>query len=215
VRRLGDGVWELESAGSTSHVYLVEAEERVLVDAGVKRRAARIATELRAAGAVPRLLLVTHGDPDHVGSCDYLRRELGLAVCAPEADRATIDWALPDRGLAPRLFRALTGPRRPVRVDRWLAGGETVAGLQAVPTPGHTPGHTTFRLATTLVAGDAFVTGERFRESPMSRDREEARRSIERLAELDLDLAVSGHGKPAHGRSRSSRLEALAASWRR
>ena len=42
-------------------------------------------------------------------------------------------------------------------------------------------------------------------------DRAQARRSIEQLSELDLDLAVSGHGPPA--RRAKEKLAALAESW--
>ena len=76
-----------------------------------------------------------------------------------------------------------------------------VAGLEAIATPGHTPGHTSYLFGTTLIAGDAVITGKVFRGPvPMfCFDNAEVRRSIEKLAVLDVDLAVSGHGLPAHG----------------
>ena len=57
------------------------------------------------------------------------------------------------------------------------------------------------------------MTGEPFREAVavFVADRAEARRSIEKLAGLDLDLAVSGHGPPARGAK--DKLAALAESW--
>ena len=105
---------------------------------------------------------------------------------------------------------------RPVRlpsVDRWLEPGEIVHGLEVVPTPGHTPGHVSYRFGRTILGGDAFMTGEPFREavSFFIADRAESRRSIERLAGLDLDHAVSGHGPPAQDASK--KLAALAATW--
>ena len=98
-------------------------------------------------------------------------------------------------------------------VDRWLEPDEVIGGLEVVATPGHTPGHVSYRLGTTIVGGDAFMTGERFREAVpvFVADRAEARRSVEKLAGLDLDLAVSGHGP--HARGAREKLAALARSW--
>ena len=71
-----------------------------------------------------------------------------------------------------------------------------------------------YRLGTTIVAGDSFMTGDLCREAVpvFIADRAESRRSIEQLAELDLDLALSGHGPPTRGAK--EKLAALAASWR-
>ncbi len=215
MRRLAEGLWEFEHAGPASSAYLLEADELVLVDTGVPRAGPKLLAELHAQDFDPKTILITHGDPDHVGSCDFLRRELGAEVWAPEPDRQVVEWTIGRRrGPPPRLAQALVGPPRPVAVDHWFAPGETIAGVESIATPGHTPGHTSFKLGTTLVAGDALVTGPRFKE-PLrvtTMDRREARRSIERLAQLELDLAVSGHGKPAHGAQ--ARLASLVASWR-
>src|SRR5262249_8358096 len=106
-------------------------------------------------------------------------------------------------------------PVRMPTVDRWLEPGEVVEGLEVVATPGHTPGHVSYRRGTTIVAGDAFMTGERFGEAVafFIADRAESRRSIEQLARLPLDLAASGHGPAARGAQ--AKLAALAATWSR
>ena len=38
-------------------------------------------------------------------------------------------------------------------------------GWEVAATPGHTPGHVSYRLGTTIAGGDAFMTGEPFREA--------------------------------------------------
>jgi glyoxylase-like metal-dependent hydrolase (beta-lactamase superfamily II) len=211
VRRLADGIWQLESAGRVANVHLVEAEEPVLVDAGTKGRGPKVLAELQAHGTLPARIVVTHGDFDHVGAAAFLARELGIAIWAPEADRALLEGRL-SRGPVIDLAWKLVGPPRPIPVARWYAAGETLAGIETIPTPGHTPGHTSLKLGSTLVAGDAVVTGEKFKEQPASMSKERARRSVEQLAELDVDLAVSGHGKPAFGAR--EKLQTLVASWR-
>src|SRR5262249_50051085 len=102
---------------------------------------------------------------------------------------------------------------RPPSIDRWLEDGEVVEGLEAIATPGHTPGHTSYRLGTTLIAGDAVITGELFREPvPMfCFDNAETRRAIGKLAGRRARPAVSGHGPPS--RNAREKLNELVANW--
>src|SRR5690242_7587937 len=102
MRDLGDGVRQLESPRA-ARVYLVEAERLVLVDTGTRRAGPKIAAELAREAAKPELIVLTHGDPDHAGGADHLRERLEVEVWAPEADRATVEQKLPDRGFAPKL----------------------------------------------------------------------------------------------------------------
>lgn len=199
MRRVAQGVYALDAAGSMSNVFLVEAEVPTLVDTGAPGRAKAILAELREAGVEPGRILLTHGDFDHVGGAAFLREQTGAEVCAPAAERPFIAR---DRSFSPGLLRRVLLRifrfPQPV-VDRWLEDGEAVGGIEAVSTPGHTPGHTSYVFGRTLLAGDAIVTlPYRFKEPPVrySLDAQEARRSIARLAELDVDVAVSGHGAP-------------------
>jgi glyoxylase-like metal-dependent hydrolase (beta-lactamase superfamily II) len=215
VKEVGEGIFQLESPGRTVNVFLVRAHETVLVDAGTPRIGSQIVDELGRDGAEPTLILLTHSHFDHAGGASVVRQATGAPICAPAAERPLFDGEVKHRFLA-RAGARVVNLGRPVifpTVDRWLEPGEPVAGLEIVATPGHTPGHVSYRLGTTIVGGDAFMTGDRFREAVafFIADRAEARRSIERLSGLDLDLAVSGHGPPARGAK--EKLAALAASW--
>jgi glyoxylase-like metal-dependent hydrolase (beta-lactamase superfamily II) len=216
VKEIGEGVFQLEATGRTVNVFLVQTDVTVLVDTGTERQGAAVVDELRAEGALPELVLLTHADFDHSGGAAAVRRATGATVCAPAAEQPLLTGEQRRRLLVRVLIRGVNrgrAPRNPV-IDRWIADGDIVGGLEAIGTPGHTPGHTAYRLGTSLLAGDAVITGTTFRE-PVSRfcvDWVEARRSIEKLARLDLDLAVSGHGRPA--RDAKERLAALSATWR-
>lgn len=216
MKEVGDGVFQLESTGRLVNIFLVRAHVPVLVDAGAPRQGPAVVEELRAAGIAPKLVLLTHADFDHFGGADAVRRATGAPVWAPAAERPlltgerkrrldvrTMIWAA-NRGRTPR----------PPAVDGWVEDGDDVQGLRAVATPGHTPGHTAYLLGTTLIAGDAVITGDAFREPvPMfCMDTAETRRSIEKLARLDVDLAVCGHGPPARGAK--EKLAELVANWR-
>jgi hydroxyacylglutathione hydrolase len=220
MQRIGPDLIRLDSGG-TAAVHLVMGTVPTLVDAGSPGRGPGIERELRAAGIIPARIVFTHGDPDHVGGSDHLRTAMGAEVWAAEAERPLIDrsgWrSLPlrRRMLMPLFFRGTPAPT----VDRWFdaAAGLAAAGIDglvAVPTPGHTPGHVALEWRGWLLAGDAFVSGERFRESlsVFMIDRETARRSIEALAARDLKGASSSHGRPV--RDVGPRFEALISRWR-
>ncbi len=215
MKEIGPGVFQLESTGRTVNIFFVHADVPVLVDTGTSRQGRAVVDELRAEGATPELVVLTHGDFDHCGAADEIRRATGAAVCAPAAERALLTGTAKRRLFVRVLIRSVNrgrAPRLPA-IDRWLDPGEGVAGLEAIPTPGHTPGHTAYLLGTTLFAGDAVITGETFRE-PLEMfciDPAEARRSIEKLAALDADLVASGHGRPA--RNGKAQLNALVSTW--
>jgi len=215
VREVGEGVFQVEGAGRWANAFLVRVPEPVLVDAGTRGGGRRVAAELERAGIVPLAILLTHSHFDHAGGAGHVRDATGAPIWAPAAEQPLFTGERRHRFAARAGARIANAGRRVElpSVDRWLEPGEVVAGLEAVPTPGHTPGHTAYRLGTTIVAGDAFMTGDRLREAVpvFIADRAEARRSVERLAELDLDLALSGHGPPTRGAK--EKLAALAASW--
>lgn len=98
-----------------------------------------------------------------------------------------------------------------------------------VHCPGHTPGHVAlFReLDRTLIAGGAFVTAKQ--ESGLAlfdfphkiynppayatTDWPAAFRSVNLLAQLDPDVAATGHGRPVYGESLRRGLEKLGGYW--
>jgi glyoxylase-like metal-dependent hydrolase (beta-lactamase superfamily II) len=215
VKEIGPGVFQLESTGRTVNIFFVQADVPVLVDTGTARQGRAVVEELRSAGMTPELVVLTHGDFDHCGAADEIAHATGARVCAPAAERALLTGAEKRRLFVRFLIRTVNrgrGPRLP-SIDRWLEPGEGIAGLETIPTPGHTPGHTAYRLGTTLFAGDAVITGEPFRE-PVEMfciDPEEARRSIEKLATLEVDLVASGHGRPS--RDGQANLAGLAETW--
>lgn len=108
-------------------------------------------------------------------------------------------------------------------------GGQVphVTGWRWLHTPGHAPGHVSLwrEADRTLVAGDAFVTTPQQTASgallnePMQVEGpppyytpnwEAARASVQRLAELEPDLAATGHGHPMAGEPLRRELSELA-----
>ena len=216
VEPVAEGLFRLSGSGPAA-VHLVLAGEPTLVDAGAPGRGPAIERALRSFGVLPRRIVLTHGDPDHAGGLGHLRAAFDAEVFAGAAERPLIDrtgW--PDLPMLRRLlmdgyFRRTAPPT----IDRWLDGTERLDELQVTGTPGHTPGHLAFEWQGWLLAGDAFVSGPRFRESLgfFTMDRATARRSIEALAARNFTGASSGHGRPAD--QAAERFAELIRTWRR
>jgi glyoxylase-like metal-dependent hydrolase (beta-lactamase superfamily II) len=214
VELIAPDLYRLTSGGFAAP-HLVMGAVPTLVDAGAPGRGPAIERELRAGGIRIERIILTHGDPDHVGASDYLRGVTGAEVCASLAERPLIDrsgWqALPLRRrlLLRAFFRGTSSPT----VDRWIDGPAMLDGVAVLPTPGHTPGHLALDWNGWLLGGDAFVSGERFRESLgiFMLDRATARRSIESLLGRAPRGASSSHGRPAE--QAAERLQALVDTW--
>ncbi len=182
-------------------------ESRVtLIDAGLPGTTRLLERALAASGRslddVERVVC-THGHPDHAGGAAQLAR-LGADILMHGADAGTLATGFgdvlrrPSRG---RFFAAMT-PEPPVTTS--IADGEIVpalGGLEVIHTPGHTPGSVCLWAARDglLFVGD--VLQYRFgRISFASRlysdDHAAARRSVKRLAGLDVRTVVFGHYPP-------------------
>ena len=172
----------LHRLGTSSLVnsYLVEAGGRVtVIDAGLPGLWKDLAPELDAMGRSLddiAAVLLTHGDVDHVGFAERLRRDHGVPVWVNGPDAAEA------RGEAKKPSAA----RDPMRIGpmiRFLAYAATHGGLRSTPVaevstltpgtvldvpgsprviglPGHTPGSVAFHvpLVDAIFVGDAMTT---------------------------------------------------------
>jgi deazaflavin-dependent oxidoreductase (nitroreductase family) len=237
VAEVAPGVFCLGPWGLTqTNAYLVESGSTwVLVDAGWASDGPRIDRAVRSvlgANARPAAILLTHCHPDHAGAAAQLAVSWGCQVWMHPAERpiaagdfaAMQTWAGPlDRWVVLPLLRAV-GPRRREELlarsslgdlARTLRPGTGVTGLpewDAVPTPGHTPGHMSYlrRRDGVLLTGDALVTvqvnsvsglllGRRGLSGPpwyTTWNAAAAAASIATIAELRPAVIAPGHGRP-------------------
>lgn len=216
-RRVVHGVVQLASA--VSNAYLLDGGTGlVLIDTGMRGRADELRREIDRAGrSVARDLAgiaVTHAHADHIGSLAGLAATYHVPIVAGARDAEQIRAG----GLLPRpvptglVGRALVPLSRqvevePARVDLEVVEGDAVPGapaIRAIETPGHTPGHVSYlwpEEGGVLFAGDVAVHVLGLRESFVHADRAQARESLARVAALDFEVAVFGHGPPIVGRA--------------
>ncbi|HEX2189050.1 MAG TPA: MBL fold metallo-hydrolase [Longimicrobiaceae bacterium] len=205
---------------------------------GFTERIAHAAEERFGAGARPAAIILTHGHFDHVGAVRQLAEFWDAPVYAHELELPYLTgrsaYPPPDPTVGGGAMAALSFlyPRGPIDLGsrvRALPEDGTVPGMPGwswLHTPGHTAGHVSlFRGADRLlVAGDAFVTTKQESATAVLTQREEvhgppayftpdwvsARRSVEALAELEPETAVTGHGVPMRGPELREGLRRLA-----
>jgi glyoxylase-like metal-dependent hydrolase (beta-lactamase superfamily II) len=172
-----------------------EAGEAVVIDPGDE--ADRILLALAETRCRAIALLHTHGHFDHIGGTAGVKRATGAAIRIHDGDRPLYD-ALPDQA---SFFGLSAQPAIPP--DGGFEDGGTIAvgqfRLQAIHTPGHTPGSTCFYLEgdePILFSGDTLFRRSIGRTDLWGGDTDTILQSIrEKLYPLSIDLrVVCGHG---------------------
>ena len=208
---------------------------------GTKSMIERAAAERFGDGARPAAVVLTHGHFDHVGVLESLADAWDVPVYAHELERPYLDGSAsyppPDPTVGGGIMPVLSPlfPRSPVNVGGRLtmlpADGTipVMPGWRWVHTPGHAPGHVSFwrDADRAVIAGDAFITTNQesayavATQSPelhgppmyFTIDWGAARRSVEQLAALGPNLAVTGHGRAMRGPEMTAALRQLAAGF--
>jgi glyoxylase-like metal-dependent hydrolase (beta-lactamase superfamily II) len=227
-------------AKHVSWVLVTEGGEVTLVDTGYPGDRGRVLASLEKIGRSPAdvaAILLTHGHPDHLGSARYLRRTHNVPVRAHEREVPNASGQRVEQVSEATLLRMIWRPdvalwlydvlrlkaARPERLDdleTFTEGPLDVPGKPvAVPTPGHTSGHTSFHLPErgALLAGDALFTGHALSRArgprvPMAifnTDTAQARDSLRRLRGLAAQVVVPGHGPAFAGSPEEAVRQAL------
>jgi glyoxylase-like metal-dependent hydrolase (beta-lactamase superfamily II) len=193
--------------------YLVTGDAGILlVDTGLPRNGKKIVDYLRGLGRKPdsiKYIVLTHADIDHSGSAAELKEITGasVAIHASDAPRLTGGRQIKEvRGILGLLFRAMPALMhfRPVKPDISLRDGEEIVGFTVIYTPGHTSGSIClYRSKDVLFAGDALRSDKsgnpKLPSKMMSLDIVQATASLAKLAKLDFEALLVGHGTPVLG----------------
>jgi glyoxylase-like metal-dependent hydrolase (beta-lactamase superfamily II) len=208
---------------------------------GTAGRIRRAAAERYGETARPAAILLTHGHFDHVGALETLAEAWDVPIVAAAAEHPYLDgraaYPPPDPSVGGGLMSRLSPlfPRGPIDVKarlRALPEDGSIAELTAwrwLATPGHSAGHVSLwrEADRTLVSGDAVITTRQesayaalmhpaeIHGPPMyfTPDWEAAGRSARKLAALEPDVIVPGHGEPMQGEAMRRALHHLAETF--
>jgi glyoxylase-like metal-dependent hydrolase (beta-lactamase superfamily II) len=204
MRQLADGVHQIRLAPRDGiNVYLLGD---VLVDAGTPQGAKRLLGSL--AGRRVSAHALTHAHWDHAGGTRAVADALDVPVWVGALDAADVESGEPvvaETPLRPilRRFGGFAG----TPVARRLAEGDDIGhGFTVLEVPGHSAGHVAFWRESdrVLVAGDVFFNlhlatlrpGLRQPPRAFTPDPARNRESERRLAALEPELVLFGHGPP-------------------
>lgn len=112
-----------------------ETKELLIIDPGAGAK--QLAQRVRAQGASPAAILLTHGHFDHAAGAEELAKEFGILIYAHEAERETLESAQLNASW-------MEGTASTYRADIFLKDEQELdlAGfhIRVLHTPGHTVG---------------------------------------------------------------------------
>ncbi|MGN6501448.1 MAG: MBL fold metallo-hydrolase [Pseudolysinimonas sp.] len=207
-------------------IHLIVTDDGVtVIDTGLPGHYRDLRRELAAAGRAlsdVKGIVLTHGDSDHTGFAERLRSELGIPVYVGRADAARAQGEKPPsppsdaRRFGPMMqFFAYAlgkgGVRMPaVREVAPVDDGDVLdlpGAPRVIAMPGHSPGSIAIHVTAVraVFVGDALTTRsvltaeEGPQPAPFTDDQAEASASLARIADLDVDWVIPGHGPAWHG----------------
>ncbi|WEK60847.1 MAG: MBL fold metallo-hydrolase [Candidatus Microbacterium colombiense] len=206
--------------------YLIETSEGItLIDAGLPGHWHDLQRELETIGrplSDIRGVVLTHGDSDHIGFAERLRREAGVTVFIHAADAHRVRTGeKPKTAIGPARLGATLGffaygiRKNALRTHHVTEVTEVADGdvldLPGSPVvigmPGHSPGSIAVHvpIADAVFVGDALTTRHVLtgrtgaQPAPFTDEPDRALSSLDRLAAVSASWVLPGHGAPWHG----------------
>jgi glyoxylase-like metal-dependent hydrolase (beta-lactamase superfamily II) len=196
--------WQRVSWGSAAAYVVARDPFAAIIDTGMTGSVGKIEEALSSLGldwSSVGHVIITHAHPDHIGGLEGILEKATEAVVY--ASEEEIDRIESPRSIMP------------------VNDGDMVFGLQIVGTPGHTPGHISVleSVEGVLFAGDAVrgaaaigdaddgVVGP---DPTSTEDMAAAVESVERLASIEINTILFGHGHRVE-RNAGEKLDRLVA----
>ncbi len=205
---------ELGKGNFGVNAYLIRTEVGfVLVDTGMRKHRETLEARLAEEGCTPgtlKLVLITHGDMDHIGSAAHLRETFSAPIAMHEGDigmtrdgdmfsgRSGGSWAV--RTFLKMLLRLPQADRFTPDIPLSEASDLSAYGLDGVKVlrlVGHSAGSVALLFDDgSLICGDLLENRSTPRLGSIMDDIPAAEGSVERLQEFHPRTVYPGHGTP-------------------
>lgn len=197
--------------GVNGNCYVIARDGLTVIDTGLPGSSPKILScirdELRRQPSEIRTIVLTHCHIDHTGNVTALKTASGGAkVAMHEADAVYCSGKIPvprPKGARGFLLRFLGMFMKPdvFPADILLKDGDRIDRLLCIHIPGHTPGSIGLldEGAKVFFSGDILRLDGRTIEGPPAQftvDMDQAGRSIQKIASLEFECMLSGHGVP-------------------
>ncbi len=183
------------------NTYVIKGEKTILIDPGHSRHVERLFHQMEEDGIDPKkvdVVIITHSHPDHFEGLEaFLDKPVKIAM-----NREEERYLLESGKL---LFEMMRQPLPKFRIDFYLKEGELHLGektFHIYQTPGHSPGSLSIYWPErkVLFTGDLIFYGGIGRTDFLEGNSKLLMESIERLADLDTEILLPGHGDIVMGR---------------
>ncbi len=193
--------------------YLIQAGDGyVLIDTGAPNGRDPLVQELSRLGCLPgalKLILITHGDFDHIGNAAHLRRLFGcqIAMQAEESFMAETGDMFANRGKSNALIKALLprligfGKSERFTPDVLIKDDTNLSAYGLEATTVLIPGHSKGSIGLLTASGDFFCGDllENTKQPALGSiidDRAVMLQSLAKLLSLAIHTVYPGHGQP-------------------
>jgi len=192
-------IWR-DVSSNNCNTYFINGAKKILIDPGHRHLFDPVERELAGMGLSLRdidLVIITHGHPDHMEAAGMFEKPTLFAMSKVEMD----------------FFKEMAGryPQLSDRVafepDLFLQEGELTVGedtFQVILTPGHSPGSICLYWPENraLITGDVVFNQGIGRTDIPGGSGKHLKESIQRLATLEVDHLLPGHGEIVSGEER-------------
>jgi glyoxylase-like metal-dependent hydrolase (beta-lactamase superfamily II) len=218
LKKIVDGVYVVPLG--FVNAFLIDCNGLTLIDTGTAGNSEKILAAVRELGKEAEDIhdiLITHLHFDHTGSLAAIQRASGAAVSMHTTEAESIRQGIttrtsfPPPGILNTLFGKLIASQKggqieATEVTHEIRGAEILpaaGGIQAIPIPGHTTGHTVFlwpQQDGVLFVGDALTRfAGNIGHAPVYEDFALSQASLKKLLELEFNTLCFSHGKPIVG----------------
>ncbi|MEJ2724636.1 MAG: MBL fold metallo-hydrolase [Deltaproteobacteria bacterium] len=191
----------LDPTTNNANTYFINGEKRILIDPGHFAAFQHVRDHLARLSLTPEdvdLVIITHGHPDHMEAVRVFTASSTL-IAVHASEMAYIKGLAPEYGAAMGLTDFQ--PQLLLKQGDLIVGG---MAFRVIDAPGHSPGSLCLYWPETkvLFSGDVVFYQGIGRVDLPGGDGGKLKQSIEKLAQLEVEYLLPGHGEVVSGRER-------------